>query len=242
MRPTFSAAGAIVAAVVRRSTGARVMPGWAAVAWLIAGIGCAPAPEPEHALHGELVAALPGEWQTSLQVSAGPALLALARAGLALAQVPPEVRAAAGAVRTLKVSVHRFPGRAPARSPLLAAADQVLFPRGWERVVAVVDGRELAAVYTRVGETAARQVPVCVLVLDDEELVLVTAVGDAESALTLACRYLPPRSAELGPGPGQVIGKRIELLPARLGLPAGGLKPLAARTVKGLEPDGRAGR
>lgn len=169
----------------RNSSGARALARWAAVAGLLAACGCAPAPNPVHTVHDELLAALPGEWQTCIRVSAGSPLLALARAGLAVAEVPPEARAAVGVVRSVKVSLHRFAGRAPARSTLLACADQVLSRRGWERVVGVIEGREMAAVYTQTTASSPRQWPVCVVVLTEEELVMVTTVGDPEAALRL---------------------------------------------------------
>lgn len=175
----------------RNSSGARALVRWAAMGGLIAACGCAPAPNPVHAVHDELLAALPGEWQTCIRVSADSTLLALARAGLAVADVPPEARAAAGVVRTVKVSLHRFAGRAPARSTLLARADQVLSRRGWERVVAVMEGREMAAVYSQTPAGTPRHWPVCVLVLTEEDLVMVTTVGDPETALQLVRDHWP---------------------------------------------------
>jgi len=158
---------------------------------LAAGPGCAPAPDTIHAGHEAVLAALPGEWQTRIQVSAGPGLLALARAGLALTPADPQARTAARAVRSFKVSVHRHLA-GNRRSPgLLAAADQALGRHGWERVVAALEGRELAAVYTRAGADTARRLPFCVLAFDGEELVLVTAVGDLEAVLALAREHLP---------------------------------------------------
>lgn len=158
---------------------------------LAAGPGCAPAPDPIHAGHEEVLAALPGEWQTQIQVSAGPGLLALARAGLALTPAEPPTRTAARAVRTVKVSVHRHLAGNCQGAGLLAAADQALGRYGWERVVAALEGRELAAVYTRAGADAARHLPVCVLAFDGEALVLVSAVGDLETVLALAREHLP---------------------------------------------------
>lgn len=155
---------------------------WAMLGWLTLA-GCAPAPEDLHVVHGEVLESLPGEWQTCVRVSAGSTLLALARAGLAVADVPPLARTVAGAVRTIKVSLHRGLGRTPAGPALLASADPILSRHGWERVVTVAEGGEMAAVYTRAGATAPRHLPVCVLVLHAEELVLVTAVGDAEAVL-----------------------------------------------------------
>lgn len=169
----------------RNSSGAPALARWAALAGLIAACGCAPAPNPVHTVHDELLAALPGEWQTCIRVSAGSTLLALARAGLAVAEVPPEARAAARTVRTIKVSMHRFAGRAPVRSTLLACADQVLSRRGWERVVTVMEDREMTTVYAQTGTSTTRRWPVCVLVLTEEELVMVTTVGDPEAALRL---------------------------------------------------------
>lgn len=158
---------------------------------LAASPGCAPAPHTIHAGHQEVLSALPGEWLTQIQVSAGPGLLALARAGLALTPAEPPARTAARAVRSFKVSVHRHLAGNCQGPGLLAAADQALGRHGWERVVAALEGRELTAVYTRAGADAARHLPVCVLAFDGEALVLVSAVGDLEAVLALAREHLP---------------------------------------------------
>lgn len=182
---------------------------------LAAGPGCAPAPDTIHAGHEEVLAALPGEWQTQIQVTAGPGLLALARAGLALTPAQPPARTAARAVRTFKVSVHRHLAGNCQGPRLLAAADQALGRHGWERVVAALEGRELAAVYTRAGADAARRLPVCVLAFDGEALVLVTAVGDLETVLALAREHLPAavRALDRRGGRTAVAGLRLRKAP-----------------------------
>ncbi len=196
------------AAPVRPPRPTRPRPLWTglslALLVLAAGSGCAPAPDPLHAGHEEVLAALPGEWQTHIQVSAGPGLLALVRAGLALTPAEPPARAAARAVRSFKVSVHRHLAGNRRAPGLLAAADQALGRLGWERVVGALEGRDLAAVYTRAGAGAARRLPLCVLAFDGEELVLVTAVGDLDAVLALAREHLPAAAGGFGERSGPI--------------------------------------
>lgn len=150
------------------------------------GGGCSGGLSEARAVQDAVVDRLPGEWQTRIQVSVGPALFGLARAGVALADVQPEARMALRSVRGCKVSIHRFVGDRADRPALLAGADQAMSERGWERVVGVLDRDELMAVYAPAGELTTRRLPLCVLVFDGRELVVVSALGNAEPLAELA--------------------------------------------------------
>jgi hypothetical protein len=154
----------------------------------VGGPGCSQANDELHATQDALLASLPGEWQTRVQVTVGPLLLGLARAGIAFADVEPEARIALGAVRGFKVSVHEFIGQRADRRKMLAGADKALADRGWERVMGVLEGDELVAVYGPAQESSPRQLPLCVMVFDGHELVLVSARSNVEPLVELALR------------------------------------------------------
>lgn len=165
---------------------------------LITGPGCSRSQSDVTQAHDSLRASLPGEWQTCIQVTVGPALLGLARAGLSFTDAEPEARTALRAVRGLKVSMHQRIGRAPARATLLQEADRAMKSRGWNRVVGVIDGDELVAVYAPADDPPPTRLPLCVLVFDGQELVLVSARSNLEPLVSLALE----KSREHGRGAG----------------------------------------
>ena len=69
---------------------------------------------------------------------------------------------------------------------MLAAADAVMTTRGWERMVGVMDGHNLVAVYLPGKNISVHRAKCCVLVLDGKELVLVSVKGNPEPLLRFA--------------------------------------------------------
>lgn len=132
-----------------------------------------------------------GDWQPNIQIRVGPVLFTLARlVTLVVPDVPPEARTALQAIRSAEVSIHHLAGgdRRPNRADLLVRADASLSARGWERVVGVVDGAQLVAVYTPAAASSARNLRLCVLVLESDELITVNVRGDVEQIAGLAWR------------------------------------------------------
>ena len=76
--------------------------------------------------------------------------------------------------------------RSPDHATMLAAADSAMSARGWERVVGVMDGHDLVAVYLPKENSSARRVKCCVMVFDGKEMVLVSAQGNLEPLLQYA--------------------------------------------------------
>lgn len=141
------------------------------------------------ALNATVLEAVGGEWQPNIQVRVGPGLFMLARLVTALVpDAPPEARQVLRAVRSAEVSIHYLAGANGRvdRANLLARADARMTARDWERVVGVADGDTVVGVYTAAGEVSARNLRVCVLVLDGEKLVTVSARGDVEQLAELA--------------------------------------------------------
>lgn len=145
------------------------------------------------ALRQQVMLATGADWNTKVQFSAGPLLLSAVRAGVGcLHDVPPEARAALGAVRSASVGVYerRHPGAPVSRNHLLAAADQSMARRGWIRIVGVVDAGETVAIYLPAGGEDAAPSGVCLAVCSGGELVIVAARIEPEELAALAVQAL----------------------------------------------------
>lgn len=134
------------------------------------------------ALRNGLMKASGVEWRQNLGLNIGSMTLGVVRAGLSLAPLDAQARAAVQTVRGVEVGIYELtPGsKPPDCAAMLAVADTVLNARGWERVVGVLDGEELMSVYVPGAAIAARQVKCCVLVFDGQQMVLVSARADVE--------------------------------------------------------------
>lgn len=128
--------------------------------------------------------------RTEIEFGVRPFVFGLARLGLALAEVEPEVRAAAQAVRGCEVGVYRLERGMTAgdRAALLSRADAAMERRGWDRVVGVIEARELVAVYASGKPASANDLRICVLVIDGEEMVIASVRADPEPLIELALR------------------------------------------------------
>jgi hypothetical protein len=85
------------------------------------------------------------------------------------------------------VGVYQLPAGTPPphRAAMLASADSAMTARGWERVVGVIDGRDLVAVYFP-KDFSVHRLKCCVLVIDGKEMVLVSVQGNPEPLLQYA--------------------------------------------------------
>jgi hypothetical protein len=119
------------------------------------------------------------EWRPQVVLNAGWLTLGAVRAGLSRVRLDPVARAALQSVHAAGVGVYQLPPgtRPPNRAAMLASADAAMTARGWERVVGVVDRRDLVAVYFPKG-IALERVKCCVLVFDGKQMVLVSAQGN----------------------------------------------------------------
>jgi len=138
------------------------------------------------AVRNTVLKASAAEWSPTIELGVGGGTLGLARLGLAFVGLPKEARAVVNAVRGAEVGVYRLARGSVDRAGLLNTTDQGMSERGWERVVGVLSGRELVAVYLPSDLRSGRDVRLCVMVLDGEELVVVAARGNLEPLLKLA--------------------------------------------------------
>lgn len=152
-------------------------------------------------LRKSLMESAAGDWERKIEVNIGAFALNLARAVLAFVDLDPDVRAALRAVRGAEVGVYELRNHAKHRdhAAMLLAADEAMSARGWDRIVGVADRDELVAVYLPAQIGSPRDVMVCVVVLDDDQLVVASVRSDVEPLIELAFRRVEWRHAVQSP-------------------------------------------
>lgn len=148
------------------------------------------------ALRNGLMKASGVEWRQHIGLNIGSMTLGVIRAGLSLAPLDAQARAAVQTVRGVEVGIYELPPgtKPPDCAAMLAVADTVLNARGWERVVGVLDGEELVSVYVPGEAIAARRMKCCVLVLDGRQMVVVSARADFEPLWECLCNQTDLRA------------------------------------------------
>lgn len=144
-------------------------------------------------LNRAVMAAAPGDWDRQWIVGVGRLPSGLAKAALAWVEMPPEARAAVQAFESADVAIYRRQGSSKGMAsaePLTAAAIQ-LARQGWEPLVRVQDGGQQVLFFTRPPGFHETRLRVCGLVIDDDQLVLVSATADLEPLMDLAATHLP---------------------------------------------------
>jgi len=137
----------------------------------------------------DCVMAAAGEgWVAEIELGVGPLTFGLARGGARFVELPDEARIVLRSMRGADVGIYRYFGveRPKAGAELLPSVNQKMVERGWERLVAVMDGRETVAVYVPADLDARDQLRLCVLVVDESEMVIVSARGNPEPLIRLA--------------------------------------------------------
>lgn len=146
-------------------------------------------------LRQEVVAASNAKWKTKVQVSAGWATLAAARTVLRFVdhEHRNEARDALAAVRRASVGVYERAGRAGDASPerLFAHVDRAMGERRWTRLVGVDDERSIVLVYTTEAKVDDEDIGVCVAVVNDDQLVVLSTSLRQKALLKLIERHVP---------------------------------------------------
>ena len=139
-------------------------------------------------LRNELMKSSGVEWRQNIALNANFLTLDAVRAGLSFVKLDPAARAGLQSVRGAGVGVYQLaPGtRPPDRAAMLAAADSAMTARGWQRVVGVMDKRDLVAIYLPAKNISLHPLKCCVMVFDGKEMVLVSARGNPEPIFTYA--------------------------------------------------------
>lgn len=143
------------------------------------------------ALRRQVMSASGAEWTTKFQASLGRATFAVVRGGLALVESPDlaEARTALAVLRHASVGVYQLRTRhqACSQKQLINDTDEVMHRRGWDRIVGVVDGADTVLVY--VPEFADEPDRVCLAVVSDDDLVVVSATLKPAALLELVSRH-----------------------------------------------------
>ena len=129
-----------------------------------------------------------GEWHKKITVHVGFFTTGLIRFGSQFFNVPPEARAAIDSVRGGEVGIYTC-RQEPAsfdRGAIFAAADKSMKAHGWARVVGVAQNNQLVAVYMPRKTISTSNVRCCVMVLDEQKLILASAHGNLEPLLRVA--------------------------------------------------------
>jgi hypothetical protein len=140
------------------------------------------------------------QWDRKFQLNIGSWTLGLARAGLGFVQLEPEARAAVGAVREAEVAMYELRGEADDLNlaKMLSTADQAMGSREWDRVVGVMSRDNMVAVYVPRSLPSARDLRVCVAVVDGRNMIVVSGRSNLEPLLELASERFPEVAREAG--------------------------------------------
>ena len=138
------------------------------------------------------------EAEEKIEFGVGFFTVGLAKLGTRFVDMPPEVKDILGSVDGAECSVYDVRGGTKDMAKILREADKAMDKRGFDRVVGVVERRQLVAVYIPRNVKSHRNLSISVLVLDEKQLVCATARGDLEPVVQLALNktkvHLPPRT------------------------------------------------
>ena len=139
------------------------------------------------ALRNGFMASSEGRWHQRIAVNVGGMTTGLVRFGISFFKTPQEVRAGIAALRAAEVGVYKSSGGSARRGygPALAAMDQKMQKRGWERVVGVLKDDDLVVVYVSSKGLCEERIRCCFLVTHDNELVVGSAQCDLGPILRL---------------------------------------------------------
>lgn len=140
------------------------------------------------ALRNSVMQAVPGRWDKQFAGNVGGFTCGLLRYASSFFNLPPEPKAALQALHGAAAGVYKLQGASAALNyaAVLSAADQSMNRKGWERIVGVVQGRQLVAVYLPRGLRSVKRMACCVAVFNGHDLVIASARVDPAPLLALA--------------------------------------------------------
>ncbi|MBI2515571.1 MAG: hypothetical protein HYV95_01530 [Opitutae bacterium] len=136
-------------------------------------------------LRKHVMAATDADWSTKVQLSVGSLTLGTVRQCLWFVhdQNVGDARLALKAVRHASVGVYERRGDETkwSREELFVDTDKAMQKRGWSRLVGVADHGDTVLVYTPDNLDPDDPVDVCIAVINDRDLVVVSATLDAKA-------------------------------------------------------------
>lgn len=139
-------------------------------------------------------AAAPGEWDRRIEMGVGRLPVFLAKTALGYVELDPVVRAGIESFRWADVGVYkRRSGAGQAdEGILLARVQQAMHGRGWTPFVTVRQRDEAVAIFLPEKPGDPDRLGVCVLVLGEDDMVLVSGQANLEPLIQLALSEIPP--------------------------------------------------
>jgi len=130
-------------------------------------------------------------WRDRIVVNTGPVTFGAVRLVSSFIELPQEARVGVASLRGAEVGVFRGGSVAPESRPAaLAKADELMVKRGWTRVVGVQGRPETVMVYVREKGLGENNLVCCVVVWNENELVIVKVKSDPEPLLRLAAEKI----------------------------------------------------
>lgn len=145
-------------------------------------------------LKREVMAATEARWNTKVQVSAGWCTLTAARTILRFIDDKnvEDARLALSAVRHASVGVYEQTGDGGwSRGQLVSRTDDRMRGRGWSRLAGITQENEAVLIYTKDSAEDDDRLELCVAVVDGRELVVVSTKVDADRLFRLAEKHMP---------------------------------------------------
>jgi len=126
-------------------------------------------------------------WNRKINVHVGFFTTGLVRLVSSLCKLPAEAQAGINSLRGAEAGFYNLQGTAGIvnTATILARADKAMSARRWDRVVGVTQAHELVAVYVPRSGLSTARVCCCVLVLQEDKLVVAGASGNLNPLLKL---------------------------------------------------------
>jgi len=145
-------------------------------------------------LRSEILESIDSPRNVEVQVNVPVWLTTLARVTGSIGDVPEEIQAGLDSIHSGNVGVYELAEipDARARHQMLKIADEALLSSpGWSRIVTILQGEQLVAIYLPEADIEPRRTTdIFVLVLDQRELVIVSARAHPKPILDFASRTL----------------------------------------------------
>jgi hypothetical protein len=125
-----------------------------------------------------------GEWDEQIEIRVGSLSLGLVRSISAFGDVDDEAKRFMHAVRGAEVGVYELRGSSRVDpSTFIESTTSEMAARSWDRVLAVVDGRDTVAVFVPSDMQPDESLRICVAVFDGRELVVARTRLDLEPVM-----------------------------------------------------------
>jgi hypothetical protein len=173
----------------------RLLSFCAALLLLVTGTGCFRVSSDTHALRDAALDSGFARAEEKIEFGVGFFTVGLAKLATHYIDIPAEARTALSSLKQAECAVYEVQQRRESLASILMEADKAMESRGCERLVGVIQARQLVAIYVPRDMNSAHDVKASVLVLDGNHLVCVTARANARDLMQLALDKLRVESS-----------------------------------------------